>query len=201
MSSPTPEITLRALFEEFSEIAPEQRRARFESLSLPEEIRTSLEAMLTFDELTELAPESCDARLEALKLPEEVSLRVRTMLAAHHRWRSPFGKEVAGFFERAHAGEGDLLGQSLVGTSIGSFRLTGFVGQGGSSVVLRAERDVGTGTQVVALKLLRTGLYSADAQRRFRREQAILAQQTHPNIARLIEGGVSSSGIPYIAME
>jgi serine/threonine-protein kinase len=201
MSSPTPETTLRALFEELSEIAPEQRRARFESLRLPEEMRTSLEAMLTFDELTELAPESCDARIEALKLPEEVSLRVRTMLAAHHRWRSPFGKEVAGFFERVPTGEGDLLGQSLVGTCIGSFRLTGFVGQGGSSVVLRAERDVGTGTQVVALKLLRTGLYSADAQRRFRREQAILAQLTHPNIARLIEGGVSSSGIPYIAME
>ncbi|HEY0725125.1 MAG TPA: serine/threonine-protein kinase, partial [Pyrinomonadaceae bacterium] len=201
MSSPTPEIALRALFEELSEIAPEQRRARFESLSLPEEIRTSLEAMLTFDELTELAPESCDARIEALKLSEEVSLRVRTMLASHHRWRSPFGKEIAEFLERVHTDESDLLGQSLVGTCIGSFRLTGLIGQGGSSVVLRAERDVGSGAQVVALKLLRTGLYSADAQRRFRREQAILAQLTHPNIARLIEGGVSSSGIPYIAME
>ena len=201
MSSPTPELALRALFEELSEIAPEQRRARFESLGLPEEIRTSLEAMLTFDELTELAPESCDARIEALKLPEEVSLRVRTMLASHHRWRSPFGKEIAEFLERVHTDESDLLGHSLVGTCIGSFRLTGLIGQGGSSVVLRAERDVGSGAQVVALKLLRTGLYSADAQRRFRREQAILAQLTHPNIARLIEGGVSSSGIPSIAME
>src|SRR5512146_1148841 len=98
--TPTPEIALRALSEEPSELAPEQRSARLESLNLPEEIRTSLQAMLTFDELTELAPESWDARIEALKLPEEVSLRVRTMLAAHHRRRSPFGKEVAEFLGR-----------------------------------------------------------------------------------------------------
>jgi serine/threonine-protein kinase len=98
-------------------------------------------------------------------------------------------------------GEEQELGRSLVGTNVGTFRLLELIGQGGSSTVFRAEREVGSGAQVVALKLLRTGLYSADAQRRFRREQAILAHLTHPNIAHLIEGGVSSSGIPYIAME
>ncbi len=89
----------------------------------------------------------------------------------------------------------------LVGSSIGPYRLDALIGEGGSSVVFRAHRAIGDARQVVALKLLRTGLFSADAQRRFRREQGLLARLTHPNLARLIDGGVSEAGIPYIAME
>ena len=92
-------------------------------------------------------------------------------------------------------------GNGLIGTTIGAYRLTGILGQGGTSVVFRAERPMGEGIQTVALKLLRTGLFSADGQRRFRREQGVLSQLSHPNIASLIDGGISASGIPYIVME
>ena len=44
-------------------------------------------------------------------------------------------------------------------------------------------------------------LHSAEAQRLFRREQRALIQLRHPNIARMIEGGVTASGLPYIALE
>jgi serine/threonine-protein kinase len=92
-------------------------------------------------------------------------------------------------------------GAGLVGSEIGPYRLLVVLGQGGTSVVFRAQRASGAGTQTVALKLLRTGLFSTDGQRRFRREQGVLAQLSHPNIARLIDGGITDAGIPYIAME
>ncbi len=87
------------------------------------------------------------------------------------------------------------------GTSIGPFTLHEKLGEGGSSIVYRAEREQAGVRQTVALKLLRRGLYSADEQRRFRRERLELAQLRHPGIARLIEGGVTESGVPYIALE
>src|SRR4029079_722513 len=39
------------------------------------------------------------------------------------------------------------------------------------------------------------------AQRQFRRERSALAQLRHPGIARLIEGGISESGLAYIALD
>lgn len=92
-------------------------------------------------------------------------------------------------------------GAGLLGTCMGPYRLTAVLGQGGTSIVFRAERRLGEGVQVVALKLLRTGLFSADGQRRFRREQGVLGQLSHPHIAGLIDGGISAGGIPYMVME
>ena len=55
--------------------------------------------------------------------------------------------------------------------------------------------------RTVALKLLRRGIYSAEERSRFRRERLALAQLRHPGIARLIEGGITEAGVPYIALE
>jgi len=189
---------LRALFDEVIELDAPERAARIAALALSEEARARLQAMVVFDEVIDLHADLRAARLAALQPAPAVAARVQAMLDAHERGPDLLRATAAEAIERIR---GDDLGQSLVGTSIGDFRLLELIGQGGSSVVFRAERDAGDGAQTVALKLLRTGLYSADAQRRFRREQAILAQLRHPNIARLIEGGVSSAGIPYIAME
>ena len=87
------------------------------------------------------------------------------------------------------------------GTHIGPFELVSVLGEGGSSTVFHATRDIEGATQHVALKLMRRGLYSPEAQRLFRREQHALIQLRHPNIARMIEGGVNESGLPYIALE
>ena len=87
------------------------------------------------------------------------------------------------------------------GSRVGSFALLEVLGEGGSSTVFHATRDVEGATQHVALKLMRRGLYSPDAQRLFRREQRALIQLRHPNIARMIEGGVTEAGLPYIALE
>jgi serine/threonine-protein kinase len=87
------------------------------------------------------------------------------------------------------------------GAMIGPFVLGDRLGEGGSSIVFRATREQAGVCQVVALKLLRRGIYTADEQRRFRSERRALAQLRHPGIARLIEGGVTEAGVPYIALE
>lgn len=86
-------------------------------------------------------------------------------------------------------------------SSIGPFVLHEKLGEGGSSIVFRAEREQAGVKQLVALKLLRRGLYSDEEKRRFRRERFALTQLRHPGIARLIEGGLTDDGIPYIALE
>jgi len=196
-----PRLALRELFDEVVELPPEAREAKIASMDLPPAIGVRLQAMVVFDDLVELSPAQRHARIAALNLSEAVRARLEAMLVADTRAPALLKASAAEAIGHLRDDADEVLGQSLVGTCIGNFRLLELIGHGGSSVVFRAERAAGDGSQTVALKLLRTGLYSADAQRRFRREQSILAQLTHPNIASLIEGGVSSAGIPYIAME
>src|SRR5262249_37535171 len=70
-----------------------------------------------------------------------------------------------------------------------------------SSTVFRAAREHAGVRQIVALKLLRRGLYSDEAKRQFRRERQALAQLHHPDIAQLIEGGITETGLAFIALE
>jgi tetratricopeptide (TPR) repeat protein len=67
--------------------------------------------------------------------------------------------------------------------------------------VYLAERADGAFAKQVALKLLRRGLDSDDLLARFRAERQILAALDHPNIARLVDGGASEDGRPYLVME
>ncbi len=81
----------------------------------------------------------------------------------------------------------------------GIYRIVRKIGEGGMGAVYLAERtDL---KQRVALKIIRHGADSETILRRFRREQEILAALEHPNIARLLDVGISPEGIPYLAME
>ena len=95
----------------------------------------------------------------------------------------------------------DLQTDGLIGSRIGGFRLLRLLGQGGMATVFLGERSSGDFEQRVAVKLLRRGLYSELEQRLFRRERQTLANLSHPNIAHLIDGGVTDTGIPYLVME
>ena len=86
------------------------------------------------------------------------------------------------------------------GTRIGPYMLQREVGRGGMGAVWLANRVDGAMTRQVALKLPTIHLTDALAER-FARERDILAQLTHPNIARLYDAGVSDSGRPYLALE
>jgi len=67
--------------------------------------------------------------------------------------------------------------------------------------VFLAERADGQFEHRVALKLLRPGIDSDVDVQRFRAERQILASLNHPNIARLLDGGVTDDGLPYLVLE
>ncbi len=87
------------------------------------------------------------------------------------------------------------------GQTVGHYRIVREIGRGGMGAVFLAERADGEFRQEAALKVVRRGFADGELERRFRRERQILASLNHPNIARLLDGGVSAGGEPYLAME
>jgi serine/threonine-protein kinase len=83
----------------------------------------------------------------------------------------------------------------------GPYRILRSLGQGGMGEVFLAERADDQYRQLVAIKLVRRGLVSKAMQNRLRLERQILATLDHPNIARLLDGGTTADGVPYIIME
>jgi serine/threonine protein kinase/TolA-binding protein len=90
---------------------------------------------------------------------------------------------------------------SYAGRRFGAYRVVRELGRGGMSRVFLAERADGEFEQQVALKLLRPGLDSEIDLNRFKVERQILASLNHPNIARLLDGGVTPDGVPFLLME
>jgi serine/threonine protein kinase/tetratricopeptide (TPR) repeat protein len=88
----------------------------------------------------------------------------------------------------------------LIGRHLGPYRVLGELGHGGMGTVYRAVRDDDAYRKEVAVKVLQQGLGSGLIAR-FRRERQILAGLEHPCIARLLEGGSTEEGLPYIVME
>ena len=87
------------------------------------------------------------------------------------------------------------------GALVGRYRLIEEIGRGGMGRVWLAARADGQFDQRVALKLVKRGMDSEEILARFLRERQILARLEHPNIARLLDGGVSDDGRPYFVME
>jgi eukaryotic-like serine/threonine-protein kinase len=87
------------------------------------------------------------------------------------------------------------------GQRIGPFEIVAALGEGGSARVFRARRDLEGVEQVVALKVLRHGLSADSARQQFDRERQVLARLSHPQIARLIDAGISARGEAWIALE
>ena len=101
----------------------------------------------------------------------------------------------------AAVGDQPADGTSRVDRRVGSYRLLRCIGEGGMGAVYEAVRADEQFDKRVAVKLVRAGLAGDAVQRRFRRERQILAQLDHPGIARLLDGGVTDRGEPYLVME
>jgi tetratricopeptide (TPR) repeat protein/tRNA A-37 threonylcarbamoyl transferase component Bud32 len=84
---------------------------------------------------------------------------------------------------------------------VGAYRLVRELGRGGMGTVFLAERDDDAYHARVAVKLVRPGMDTEFILDRFRRERQTLARLQHPNISRLLDGGTSDTGLPYIVME
>lgn len=115
------------------------------------------------------------------------------------------GEDVSqsGFWDEVAAGESgphDPSG-SLEGQRLGPYRILRKLGTGGMGDVYLAERADEEYQQQVAIKLVRSGMFSRQVQSRLRTERQILATLEHPNIARLLDGGRAPDGTPYLVME
>jgi serine/threonine-protein kinase len=95
----------------------------------------------------------------------------------------------------------ELSPTERAGVLVGRYRLVEEVGRGGMGTVWLAERADGQFEQRVALKLVKRGMDTEEILSRFLRERQILARLEHPNIARLLDGGVSADDRPYFVME
>ncbi len=83
----------------------------------------------------------------------------------------------------------------------GQYRVSGRIGAGGMGVVYEAIRDDAEFDKKVAVKAIPPGLITENGARLLRQERQILAHLEHPNIARLLDGGTSEDGVPYLVME
>ncbi len=84
---------------------------------------------------------------------------------------------------------------------IGSYRLVRELGRGGMGEVHLAMREGADFEVTVAIKVIKRGMDTDEVLQRFRLERQMLASLHHPNIAQLMDGGVTTDGRPYFVME
>ena len=90
---------------------------------------------------------------------------------------------------------------SRVGERVGAYRIVRELGGGGMGAAYLAVRADHAYEKTVAIKVIKRGMDTEAVLRRFRHERQILAGLDHPNIARLIDGGTTTDGLPYFVME
>ncbi|MDQ3043197.1 MAG: protein kinase, partial [Acidobacteriota bacterium] len=97
--------------------------------------------------------------------------------------------------------ERDAEIDSYLGKRVGIYRLQKKIGKGGMGAVYSASRVDGEFHQKVAVKLIKRGMDTDFVLNRFRHERQILASLEHPFIARLLDGGTTTDGLPYFVMD
>lgn len=91
--------------------------------------------------------------------------------------------------------------QAHIGEKLGPFRIVSLIQRGGMGAVFRAERADGAFEQTVAIKLIPESVAGTMARQMFERERGHLARLEHPNIARIIDAGVTQYDTPYYVLE
>ena len=135
---------------------------------------------------------------EAATDPDLVA-EVQSLLNFHERpgaFLEPVTQEIRSLaFAETHAA------RNRIGERVGAYRIVGVLGTGGMGDVFKAVRADDHYQAEVAIKVMRADMRSALTEQRFRTERQILAGLDHRNIARLLDGGTTSAGVPYVVME
>ena len=150
-----------------------------------------------FDEAVGLGPEERTSFLNvACAHDEELRREVESLLLSDDMADAQFLNTPAVILVTPPASAPVRLGRR-----IGPYHVLEEIGRGGMGEVYRAGRADGQYEKEVAIKLVRGGCDTAAVLDRFRHERQILASLDHPNIARLLDGGTTDEGIPYLVME
>ncbi len=147
----------------------------------------------------ELAPEERAAYLDS-SYAADSSLRedLEPLVASEQQLRNEFLSEE----DLAEAARILPSGEvSWVGRRVGSYKVVEQIGEGGMGEVYRAFRADDQYRKEVALKFVRAGQYGGSVFARFKNERQILAGLDHPNLAKLLDGGATEEGVPYLVME
>ena len=152
-----------------------------------------------FDGALERAPKDRAAYLRVVCARDDAMRReVESLLASHDEASDFLAKPAADLGHTLHY-SGDESGEYPTGFRAGSYQLEKRIGRGGMGSVWLASSSGNSGK--VAIKLVKRGMDTSEILRRFRMERQVLASLDHPNIARLIDGGSTPDGMPYLAME
>lgn len=122
---------------------------------------------------------------------------VQSLVAAHESEGERFEEVVA----RERRDVLSAAARSRLGLHCGPYELVRLIGEGGMGQVFLARRADATFRKEVAIKLVRQELGGDEILRRFRAERQLLAGLDHPGIARLVDGGATDDGVPYLVME
>ena len=123
---------------------------------------------------------------------------VDSLLGAHTADEAIVDRPAAERLPREFVQDGE---RRWIGRRIGPYEITSLIGLGGMGEVYRARRVDAEYEKEVAIKLVPGGFHASYMLQRFRAERQILASLDHPNIARLIDGGVTEDGAPFLVME
>ena len=134
---------------------------------------------------------------EACANDQELAREVKSLLASHEGAEDFIETPAAQSITQFETAETD----SLIGQKIGHYQVVRELGQGGMGAVYLAVRNDEQYQKRVAIKLIRHGMETDFTRSRFRHERQILASLDHPNIARLVDGGTTEAGLPWLAME
>ncbi len=136
----------------------------------------------------------------------QLRTEVGSLLEAHRSGGDFLAEPAADEAAAAAFGDDDAVPQKgdergLEGRRLGAYAIERCIGRGGMGTVYSAVRADSAFDKRVAIKLLKRDMDSAAVTRRFRAERQILAGLEHPNIARLVDGGTTGDGRPYLVME
>ena len=101
----------------------------------------------------------------------------------------------------AFVSEASFTARQFDSTELDRYRLQDRIGSGGMGLVYKAVRADDAFAKTVAIKIVHAAPGDASVLQRFQQERQILARLEHPNIARLLDGGTTSDGLPYLVME
>ncbi len=150
-----------------------------------------------FHQAATLAPEERDTWITGRCTgDEELERELRRMLAADcsdgATIERMIGDSVTDWLDRPSPGQPER---------VGPWRIVKPIGVGGMGTVYLAARDDDSYRQLAAVKILRAEQFAPGIHERFRQERQILAELDHPNIARLLDGGATTDGRPYLVLE
>ena len=91
--------------------------------------------------------------------------------------------------------------EPMIGRRLGAYKIARRLGQGGMAVVFLATRADDEYQKQVAIKLVQPGYDNRELLSRFRNERQTLADLDHPNIVKLLDGGSTPEGSPFLVMD